>query len=289
METTNVTIDEDIVAQDTDIYAAGQPIYKHILAQNICPHTSLSGCMSCGIEGSCNIPLDDRSIAETSSRGLINCNYSLIPDEIKDSLKPGDMVIIKCEETHEVGIVREVGEIVAAKRQKMGLYGEVLPEILRLLNDEDKVTLEKNIHEEEVATNSFRKKAIKYNLNMKLVDVHFQFDRNKLFFFYTADGRVDFRELAKDLASEFKTRIELRQIGVRDEAKRVGGIGTCGREFCCSSFLGNFKRITTQLANEQNLAQSFSKLSGPCGKLKCCLSFETDKTNGEVTEIHPVL
>jgi cell fate regulator YaaT (PSP1 superfamily) len=88
---------------------------------------------------------------------------------------------------------------------------------------------------------------------------------------------VDFRELAKDLASEFKTRIELRQMGVRDEAKNIGGLGTCGREFCCSSFLNNFKRISTQLANDQNLNTNLSKLSGPCGKLKCCISFEIDE------------
>jgi cell fate regulator YaaT (PSP1 superfamily) len=112
---------------------------------------------------------------------------------------------------------------------------------------------------------------------MKLVHIHYQFDRKRLFFFYTSDGRVDFRELAKDLASEFKTRIELRQMGVRDEAKNIGGLGTCGREFCCSSFLNNFKRISTQLANDQNLNTNLSKLSGPCGKLKCCISFEIDE------------
>ncbi|MCK5088008.1 MAG: stage 0 sporulation protein, partial [Melioribacteraceae bacterium] len=92
----------------------------------------------------------------------------------------------------------------------------------------------------------------------------------------TSDGRVDFRELAKDLASEFKTRIELRQIGVRDEAKRIGGLGTCGREYCCSTFINGFKKITTQIACDQNHSQNLSKLSGPCGKLKCCLSFESE-------------
>jgi cell fate regulator YaaT (PSP1 superfamily) len=111
---------------------------------------------------------------------------------------------------------------------------------------------------------------------MKLVDIHFQFDRKKLFFFYTADGRVDFRELAKRLASKFKTRIELRQIGVRDEAKRIGGLATCGREFCCTSFMNNFKRITTDIALENNISTSISKYTGPCGKLKCCLSFELE-------------
>jgi cell fate regulator YaaT (PSP1 superfamily) len=112
---------------------------------------------------------------------------------------------------------------------------------------------------------------------MKLVDVHYQFDKKKLYFFYTTDGRVDFRELAKSLASEFRTRIELRQMGVRDEAKRIGGLGSCGREYCCSSFLNNFKKITTQVANQQNTSSNISKLSGPCGKLKCCLCFELEE------------
>ena len=113
------------------------------------------------------------------------------------------------------------------------MYGEHLPKIMRKVNDEDLIVQRKNQEDEEKAKESFKVKSLKYNLVMKLVDVHFQFDRNKLFFFYTADGRIDFRELAKDLASEFKTRIELRQIGVRDEAKRIGGIGVCGRVFCC--------------------------------------------------------
>ena len=105
-------------------------------------------------------------------------------------------------------------------------------------------------------------------------NIHYQFDRKRLFFFYTSDGRVDFRELAKELASIFKTRIELRQMGVRDEAKQMGGVGSCGREYCCSSFLSNFKRITTQIAADQNNSSNLSKMSGPCGKLKCCLSYE---------------
>ncbi|MBL1211950.1 MAG: hypothetical protein HND52_01220 [Ignavibacteriae bacterium] len=142
------------------------------------------------------------------------------------------------------------------------------------MDNNDIIKFNSNYEDELNAIPIFRKAVEKYKLSMKLVDIHFQFDRKKLFFYYTSDGRVDFRELAKELASHFKTRIELRQIGVRDEAKRIGGLGTCGREFCCASFLSNFKRITTQIANDQNLSSNMSKLSGPCGKLKCCLSYE---------------
>lgn len=258
-----------------------QSLYNHIIAQNICVHDNLSGCLSRGAECNSFVPLDERPIMETHCDGLLNCSYCVASEEIKDNVQAGDKVIVQYEGTHEIATVKETGELVGIKRQRLGLYGEIMPIAERIASEEDLQILQKNSAEEKKAEDSFRKKAHKYNLNMKLVGVHYQFDRNKLFFFYTADGRVDFRELAKDLAGEFKTRIELRQIGVRDEAKRVGGLGTCGREFCCSLFLGNFKRITTQLATEQNLAQSFSKLSGPCGKLKCCLSFENDKDHCE--------
>ena len=156
------------------------------------------------------------------------------------------------------------------------MHGEDLPQVQRKANQEDIEKVRKNFHDEERANPIFKQAIAKHNLIMKLVSIHYQFDRKKMYFFYTADGRVDFRELAKDLAAEFRTRIELRQIGVRDEAKKVGGMGTCGREYCCQSFLASFKRITTQLATEQNLLSNMGKLSGPCGKLKCCLSFEIE-------------
>jgi cell fate regulator YaaT (PSP1 superfamily) len=236
--------------------------------------------MTCGAEVSAFVPADDRNIIEAHCIGLLGTFYCLIPDSITEELLPDDRIIVSCEDTTEIATIRETGELVRIKRQKSGLYGELLPHVVRKVDANDLTAIEKNSAEEIKAMDVFKVKVQKYNLNMKLIDVHYQFDRNKLFFFYTADGRVDFRELAKDLASNFKTRIELRQIGVRDEAKRVGGIGTCGREFCCSSFLCNFKKITTQLAAEQNLASNFSKLSGPCGKLKCCLSFESDQQIG---------
>lgn len=252
------------------------------IAQNLCEKKScISGCMTCGAESLSEIPEDDREIIEGICRGMLNCSYCLIPDSLKDNLHPFDEVIVSFEDTTDVATVREVGDIVRAKRKKVGLYGELLPKVLRVVNENDTIILQKNHKDEQKAREIFRIKIHKYNLNMKLVDIHYQFDRNKLYFFYTSDGRVDFRDLAKDLAAEFKTRIELRQIGVRDEAKKVGGLGTCGREFCCSSFLNNFKRISTHLAAEQSSVASFSKLSGPCGKLKCCLSFEL---NSEIEE-----
>lgn len=112
---------------------------------------------------------------------------------------------------------------------------------------------------------------------MKLVDVEFTFDRNKVIFYFTADGRVDFRELVKDLASIFKTRIELRQIGVRDEAKMLGGIGPCGRMLCCSTFLGDFEPVSIKMAKDQNLSLNPTKISGLCGRLMCCLKYENDE------------
>ncbi|HEX2868015.1 MAG TPA: regulatory iron-sulfur-containing complex subunit RicT [Ignavibacteriales bacterium] len=274
----------DNLSSHCDSGCGNHSSYYDIIVQQLGHHVSMSGCMACGAEVSAFAPADDRNIVEAHCKGLLGTFYCLVPDSITEELQTDERILVSCEDTIEIATVREAGEFVRIKRQKAGLYGEMLPHIIRKVDTNDLVTIEKNSAEELRATEVFKVKVQKYNLNMKLIDVHYQFDRNKLFFFYTADGRVDFRELAKDLASNFKTRIELRQIGVRDEAKRVGGIGTCGREFCCSSFLCNFKKITTQLATEQNLASNFSKLSGPCGKLKCCLSFESDHNNAQKSQ-----
>jgi cell fate regulator YaaT (PSP1 superfamily) len=251
--------------------------YKEIIARDLLiPRSRISGCLICGAECNYLVPVDERIIIELRCNGITNIFYCDVSEELLSQLNIDDLVIVNCEDAMEIAYVKEIGNIVKAKRQKLGLYREHLPRIIRKVNDDDLVVQKKNLEDEEKARESFKIKSLKYNLTMKLVDVHFQFDRNKLFFFYTADGRIDFRELAKDLASEFKTRIELRQIGVRDEAKRIGGMGICGRIFCCSLFLCNFKKISTHLATDQNLVSNFSKLSGPCGKLKCCLSFEID-------------
>ncbi len=237
---------------------------------------NISSCFSSNNTIEPKIPFDNREIIEVLCNGLLSCHFIEVPLELKEQIFPEDFIIVKQDECHEICQVKLVGEIVKIKRQSIGLFYEKLPTVVRKATIEDIEQLRKNYNDEERAFPIFQKAIIKYNLNMKLVSIHYQFDRKKLFFFYTSDGRVDFRELAKELASEFKTRIELRQIGVRDEAKKIGGLGTCGREYCCISFLSNFKRITTQLATDQNLLSSMGKLSGPCGKLKCCLSFEVE-------------
>lgn len=252
-------------------------LYNDILAQGLVCRKSISGCLVCGAEYSSIVPLDERNLIEVAGRGLISTFYCVIPDNISSNIQPNDQIIVSHDECSDNCIVLTVGELVKVKRQRLGLYGELLPKFNRKITSDDLDILDKNKHDEIRAKESFKNKVCKYKLNMKLVDVHFQFDRNKLFFFFTSDSRVDFRELAKDLASEFKTRIELRQIGVRDEAKKIGGLGVCGREYCCTAFLGNFRRISSHLASEQNLPSNFSKLSGPCGKLKCCLSFEVEQ------------
>ncbi len=216
---------------------------------------------------------DKRNIILACSKGLLGAHFCEIRQTI--TVQNNDTILVSYEDAIEIASVVEAGDIVRYKREKLGLVGEELPILLRVATEEDMIKYEDNLQEEMKARPIFLDKVEKQGLNMKLVDVHYQFDKRKLFFFYTSDGRVDFRVLAKNLAAEFKTRIELRQIGVRDEAKRLGGLGTCGREFCCASFMNNFKRIGTDLASEQNLSSSLSKLSGPCGKLKCCLSFET--------------
>jgi cell fate regulator YaaT (PSP1 superfamily) len=148
--------------------------------------------------------------------------------------------------------------------------------ILRPASDEDIEKIKSNHAAEEAAWENALKLIAKHNLEMKLVDIEYQYDRNKLTFYFTAEHRVDFRALVRDLASEYKTRIELRQIGVRDEAKRLGGYGVCGLPLCCSAFLKNFDPISTQDARIQGLSLNPSKISGNCGRLLCCLKYEVE-------------
>ena len=151
-----------------------------------------------------------------------------------------------------------------------------LKPVLRLATEEDIRIVEENKEKEKSAFDICQKKIDEHKLKMKLVDVEYTFDRNKILFYFTADGRVDFRELVKDLASVFRTRIELRQIGVRDESKKVGGLGICGRPFCCNTFLGDFQPVSIKMAKEQSLSLSPVKISGTCGRLMCCLKYEQE-------------
>jgi cell fate regulator YaaT (PSP1 superfamily) len=172
----------------------------------------------------------------------------------------------------------EFGKVVLNKK-KVEENDVVLPlkKVIRLADDKDRLMVQENQDAAAEAYHVCQKKVSEHGLDMKLVDVEYTFDRNKVIFYFTADGRVDFRELVKDLAAIFKTRIELRQIGVRDEAKMLGGIGPCGRMLCCSTFLGDFEPVSIKMAKDQNLSLNPTKISGLCGRLMCCLKYENDE------------
>ncbi len=194
--------------------------------------------------------------------------YYFDPSDV--DVQTGDNVIV------ETARGLEFGEVVTGPKQITA--EEVvspLKQVVRKAVEEDKQKAAKIEEKEEEAFNVCLDKIDKHGLEMKLVDVEKSFDGSKIIFYFTADGRVDFRDLVKDLASVFKTRIELRQIGVRDEAKMLGGIGPCGREMCCASFLGDFEPVSIKMAKDQNLALNPNKISGICGRLMCCLRYES--------------
>jgi cell fate regulator YaaT (PSP1 superfamily) len=172
----------------------------------------------------------------------------------------------------------EFGKVVINKKQ-VSEQDVVLPlkKVIRIADAKDRLIVEENRQAAKEAHEVCVQKVYEHNLDMKLVDVEYTFDRNKVIFYFTADGRIDFRELVKDLASIFRTRIELRQIGVRDEAKLLGGIGPCGRMLCCSTFLGDFEPVSIKMAKDQNLSLNPTKISGLCGRLMCCLKYENDE------------
>ena len=151
-----------------------------------------------------------------------------------------------------------------------------LKSVIRAATKADLERVKENAEKEKKAFSVCEEKILKHKLDMKLVNVEYTFDGGKILFYFTADGRVDFRELVKDLASVFRTRIELRQIGVRDEAKMLGGFGICGRPFCCKTFLGDFQPVSIKMAKEQGLSLNPVKISGTCGRLMCCLKYEQD-------------
>ncbi|TRM11096.1 stage 0 sporulation family protein [Lentibacillus cibarius] len=171
----------------------------------------------------------------------------------------------------------EFGKVVIKNRQ-VDEEDVVLPlkKVIRVATEEDKQTVVENQELGDKAMQICSAKIKEHELDMNLVEVEYTFDRNKIIFYFTADGRVDFRNLVRDLAAELKTRIELRQIGVRDEAKMLGGIGPCGRLLCCSTFLGDFEPVSIKMAKDQNLSLNPAKISGLCGRLMCCLKYEND-------------
>ncbi len=196
--------------------------------------------------------------------------YFLNTDSLE--IKKDDYVLVEAEVGLDLGQVRLGHEQI----DPQSIEGKEFRPIIRLALNDDLNTLEENRKEEEKAKDIIRQKIVKFGLKMKLVDAEYQFDRKRLVFYFTAEKRVDFRALVRDLAGEFKTRIELRQIGVRDESKRIDGYGPCGRRVCCSSFLTEFKPVTTESAKDQGLQLNPSKLTGMCGRLKCCLGYERD-------------
>ena len=195
--------------------------------------------------------------------------YFFDPGELQISNK--DFVIVETSQGQEYGEV-----VISNRTMPEENILKPLKKVIRIATYKDKKQQEENKKKEEEAFEICKKKIKEHNLDMTLTDVEFKFDNSKVLFYFTAEGRIDFRDLVKDLASIFKTRIELRQIGVRDEVKRIGGNGVCGRELCCCSFLGNFETVSIKMAKEQNMSLNPSKISGNCGRLMCCLKYEQD-------------
>lgn len=182
-----------------------------------------------------------------------------------------DFVVVQAEKGEDLGRVK-----FCVEKDDLSFLGDKRLSILRKVTNKDLEKLSANQKREKEALKECKRMVMERNMEMKLVDCEFQFDCNKVTFYFTADKRIDFRELVKELASLYKTRIELRQIGVRDEAKRMGGYGPCGLPLCCANILKDFEPISTQLVKEQSLTLSPTKISGNCGRLLCCLLFEKD-------------
>ncbi len=186
-------------------------------------------------------------------------------------LEIGQKVIVETSRGVECGTVS-----IANRMMEDDRIVSPLKSIIRAADEKDLAQLEENARREKEAFRICEEKIARHKLQMNLVDVEYTFDNNKILFYFTADGRIDFRDLVKDLAGVFRTRIELRQIGVRDEAKMLGGLGICGRPFCCSTFLSDFQPVSIKMAKEQGLSLNPTKISGTCGRLMCCLKYEQD-------------
>lgn len=194
------------------------------------------------------------------------------------SLRIGDVVAVESSPGHDIGTISLAGELVKVQMKKRNVPADSpeIKKIYRLATQKD-IDIWQTARERELETQRIGREIIgRLGLEMKLSDVEFQGDNTKATFYYTAEGRVDFRQLIKDLASEFSIRVEMKQVGARQEAARLGGVGSCGRELCCSTWLTDFRKVTTSAARYQQLSLNPSKLAGQCGKLKCCLNFELD-------------
>ena len=192
-------------------------------------------------------------------------------DPLDNKLNTGDMVVVETARGLECGEVATPNKTI----DEAELTHPLKP-LIRIADENDLKHLAENKEKEKEAYKICEQKIAQHKLEMKLVNVEYTFDNTKILFYFTADGRVDFRALVKDLASVFRTRIELRQIGVRDEAKMLGGLGICGKPFCCASFMGEFQPVSIKMAKEQGLSLSPVKISGTCGRLMCCLKYEQE-------------
>ena len=195
-------------------------------------------------------------------------------DPLDNKLSVGDRVIVETARGLECGEVAVSNKSVSDEEVK-----QPLKPLIRIATEKDLNHVAENHLREKEAYKICEKKIAAHKLEMKLVNVEYTFDNSKIIFYFTADGRVDFRALVKDLAGVFRTRIELRQIGVRDEAKMLGGLGVCGRPFCCTRFMGDFQPVSIKMAKEQGLSLSPVKISGTCGRLMCCLKYEQEAYN----------
>ncbi|MDD4294580.1 MAG: stage 0 sporulation family protein [Candidatus Omnitrophica bacterium] len=189
----------------------------------------------------------------------------------KEEVQVNDYVIVEADRGVEYGMVMDVKDKDISERENKG---GLFKNIVRRVNDEDKERIERNQKESKEAMRMCLRKIREYKLDMKLVEAEYSFDRKKIVFYFTSEGRIDFRELVKDLAKVFKRRIEMRQIGVRDEARMFGGVGPCGETLCCIRFLKNFEPVSMKMAKTQKLPLTSGKISGICGRLMCCLSYE---------------
>ncbi|MEI6286977.1 MAG: stage 0 sporulation family protein [Bacillota bacterium] len=205
--------------------------------------------------------------------------YDFSPDG--KELVVNDGVIVETARGVEYGTV-----VYGPREQRDKVVDVALKPVMRKATAEDTKTIEKNRRMEKEAFAIAKAKIEKHKLKMNLLNVDYTFDVNKIIFYFTSDGRVDFRELVKDLAAIFRTRIELRQVGVRDEAKSMGGVGCCGREICCKTFLGDFVPVSIRMAKEQNISLNPTKISGICGRLMCCLKYES-QIGDTGTRLHP--
>lgn len=234
-------------------------------------------CEECGLravsESLEEFPPQLKNIVEVRFKGTRRAFYE--NDQNVEVVRE-DAVFVEADKGIDLGIVHLTGELVQVKRRAKGILYREEKKLLRKASAGEKAVLDQLRLREEEAFEKCRARILQHNLPMKLVDVEYQFDGNRVTFYYTADHRVDFRALVKDLASIFRTRIEMRQIGVREEAKSCGGLGICGRELCCASWISYPRRITVWFAKVQSLSTNPARLTGKCGRLKCCLAFEVD-------------